>query len=243
MNNLQTGIASILVIALLAALPGVYFYTEGTGQQPASNAGTSSFTENSSDRPQLADYEPVPEPSALPETDFELHTLSEGEKRQIAKKMMIDVNEAPRSQLERISGVGPSTSKSIIEYREENGPFQSVEELDKISGIGPATVEDLRSEIKISGRLPGGADLSLGQEESGGSEEETEESSYSGPSINVNQASSSELQTLDGVGPATAESIIKFRDENGPITNLEQMDKIDGIGSATLENFRGKVSF
>lgn len=248
MNNIQTGIASLLAIAFLAALPGVYFYTEGpapeqSSQSNTATAGTSSSSQSNSAN--LAEFDPVPVPSEseLPETSFELSELTEGEKREVARKMMIDVNTAPKSQLQRISGVGPATAERIINFREENNGIDSIDQMDQISGFGPATLDKLRDQVKVSGRLPEGADVSLGSEESDESEGESDEPSSSGPTVNVNTASSSELQKLDGIGPATAEKIIKFREENGPITSVEQMDKISGIGSATVEDMRGNVTF
>ena len=143
MNTIQTTIASLLVVALLFSLPGLYFYTEGPAPSegnngsPVGNSNGSSAVNSSWNSAKLVDYEPVPMPSAskVAQTNFELSELSRGEKREILKKMMIDVNEADQSQLERVSGIGPATAKRIIQYREQNGSFGSIEDLDDVSGI------------------------------------------------------------------------------------------------------------
>ncbi|MEK0151390.1 helix-hairpin-helix domain-containing protein [Tetragenococcus halophilus] len=62
---------------------------------------------------------------------------------------MIDINAADINELQKISGVGPAKAQAIVDYREENGAFESVEELNEISGFGEKTVEKLRDSIKI----------------------------------------------------------------------------------------------
>ncbi|HEV8250026.1 MAG TPA: helix-hairpin-helix domain-containing protein [Gaiellaceae bacterium] len=56
----------------------------------------------------------------------------------------IHLNTATSEQLETIPGVGPVTAQRIIDFREQNGPFRSVDELDAVSGIGPKRLEELR---------------------------------------------------------------------------------------------------
>lgn len=55
----------------------------------------------------------------------------------------IDINTAGMEELCLLPQVGEKTAEKIIAYREENGPFVSIEELMAVSGIGPATYEGL----------------------------------------------------------------------------------------------------
>lgn len=57
----------------------------------------------------------------------------------------INLNAADPMMLESLPGIGPATATAIIDDREANGPFRSVDDLDRVAGIGPATVERLRS--------------------------------------------------------------------------------------------------
>src|ERR1700761_9306921 len=53
--------------------------------------------------------------------------------------------------------------------------------------------------------------------------------------ISLSTATAAELDTIDGIGPVTAEDIIKFREEHGGLSSIDQLDEISGIGPATME--------
>lgn len=54
------------------------------------------------------------------------------------------LNTATAEQLDALPGVGPVTAAQIVGYREQNGPFRSVDDLDAVPGIGPSRLEQLR---------------------------------------------------------------------------------------------------
>lgn len=58
--------------------------------------------------------------------------------------LLVDVNTAEAADLEELPEVGPSTAQSIVEYREDNGSFRSVDDLEEVPGIGPKTLEKIR---------------------------------------------------------------------------------------------------
>ncbi|MGO1977073.1 ComEA family DNA-binding protein [Brachybacterium tyrofermentans] len=61
----------------------------------------------------------------------------------------IDLNTASAAQLEELPGVGPAIAQRILEHREKNGPFTSVDGLLEVSGIGPATLEKIRERARV----------------------------------------------------------------------------------------------
>jgi competence protein ComEA len=61
----------------------------------------------------------------------------------------IDLNTATASDLETLPGVGPATAAAIVEDREHNGPFPSIDDLDRVPGIGPAKLAALRDQVTV----------------------------------------------------------------------------------------------
>jgi len=54
--------------------------------------------------------------------------------------------------------------------------------------------------------------------------------------ISLGAADQAALETIDGIGPVTAADILEFRDENGGISSIDELDEIPGIGPATIES-------
>ncbi len=61
----------------------------------------------------------------------------------------ININRADASALQEIPGVGPATAQKIIEYRENSGRFNSIEDIKNVSGIGDKTFENMKEYITV----------------------------------------------------------------------------------------------
>lgn len=62
---------------------------------------------------------------------------------------LINVNTAMSTELEELPGVGEVIAQAIVDYRTENGPFASVDQLLDVSGIGDATLENIRELVTV----------------------------------------------------------------------------------------------
>ena len=62
---------------------------------------------------------------------------------------LININTADATQLESLSGIGEVLAQTIIDYRETNGPFTSVDQLLDVSGIGDATLAEFRDQVTV----------------------------------------------------------------------------------------------
>lgn len=64
--------------------------------------------------------------------------------------VIININTATLADLDTLPGIGPAIAQRIIDYREANGPFTSIEGIMDVSGIGPATFEKIKDRITVN---------------------------------------------------------------------------------------------
>ena len=62
---------------------------------------------------------------------------------------LIDLNVASVDQLDTLPGIGQALATAIVTFREEHGPFESIEEITNVSRIGPATFEKIRDLVTV----------------------------------------------------------------------------------------------
>ena len=62
---------------------------------------------------------------------------------------LININTASLSELDELPYVGEVIGQRIIDYREEHGPFETIDELDNVSGITPNRINNFRGQIYI----------------------------------------------------------------------------------------------
>ena len=62
-----------------------------------------------------------------------------------------------------------------------------------------------------------------------------------GGPTSLGSATPEQLETIEGIGPVTAASIIEFRDQRGGLASIDELDEVSGIGPATLEALRSRL--
>ncbi len=145
----------------------------------------------------------------------------------IAPGEKIDVNTAPIHELRRLPRVGPSLATALITER-GNRRFEGASDLERVPGIGPATASRLAPHLEF------GATSSVGLR--------LRRKCGSSPDlINVNRANEAELEALPGVGAVIAERIVQERLQGGPFASPDDLTRVKGIGSKSLESLRSRV--
>jgi competence protein ComEA len=139
----------------------------------------------------------------------------------------LDLNTASAIHLKAIKGIGPSRAEEIVRYRSKNGPFTSVDELSRVPHVGdmpPQEFEQVKRQFAIltaDNRPPPHEQKSK--------------------RVNVNRANAAELRQIPGIGEAHAEAIVRHRQEQGPIRDLNELDELPHFrDQSTLERQRIK---
>ncbi|HEX8979662.1 MAG TPA: helix-hairpin-helix domain-containing protein [Parasulfuritortus sp.] len=61
----------------------------------------------------------------------------------------VNLNTATQAELEAVKGIGPAKAKAILTYREQNGPFKSLDDLAKVKGFGKASANKLKGQLTV----------------------------------------------------------------------------------------------
>ena len=146
----------------------------------------------------------------------------------------IDPNTAGEEDLDRLPGVGGEVAARIVRMRQDRGPFAEPGDLLSVPGLGPATLARITPHLQWSTRPQ------LGTAARPPRPDLDREAGKPGR-LDLNQASSEELQRLPGVGPVIAERILTLRQDLGRFRGLEELESVRGIGPATIERIRALV--
>jgi competence protein ComEA len=146
--------------------PGLYEFAKGARVQDAVEAAGGLLAEANSDILNLAalledgqqlnipykDGSGVSSKSGtleLPSSGIILPTAVSESSSSNSNVDLVNVNTASLEELNALPGIGPTIAQKIIEYREANGPFTTIEDIMNVSGIGPSTFEDLKDLITV----------------------------------------------------------------------------------------------
>ncbi len=101
--------------------------------------------------------------------------------------------------------------------------------VERAGGPGPAAGTDA---INLAARLADGQQVVMPPRAPGGAT-----AAEDGP-ISLGTATLEQLDTIEGIGPVTAQDILDHRDEQGGLSSVDELDEISGIGPATMEALR-----
>ena len=66
-----------------------------------------------------------------------------------AVQPVVNINKASNEELQAVRGIGPLLAERIMQYRQEHGRFEKLEELTQVKGIGEAKFQKIKSQISI----------------------------------------------------------------------------------------------
>jgi comEA protein len=68
---------------------------------------------------------------------------------QVQPAVMVNVNKATIEELVKVRGIGPVMAKRIIEHREKNGAFKSIDDLTQVQGIGGNKLQRIKDQVMV----------------------------------------------------------------------------------------------
>ena len=71
-----------------------------------------------------------------------------------AETAPLNLNTASATELASLKGIGPAKAQAIVEHRDKNGQFKSVDDLKLVRGVGDKMLEQLRPQVTVSGAAP-----------------------------------------------------------------------------------------
>jgi competence protein ComEA len=104
---------------------------------------------------------------------------------------------------------------------------------------GPSAKAELEA-VNRAARLADGQQVVVPERGPAGVALATGAGEAEGP-ISLGTATVEQLDTIDGIGPVTAQDIIDFRDQHGGLASVDQLDQVSGIGPATMESLRARL--
>lgn len=110
---------------------------------------------------------------------------------------------------------------------------------DAVQRAGGATAKAQLEAVNLAARLADGQQVVVPERGAAGAVAATE-AGEEGP-ISLGSATVAQLDTIDGIGPVTAQKIVEFRDQHGGLSSVEQLDQVSGIGPATMESLRARL--
>lgn len=114
--------------------------------------------------------------------------------------------------------------------------------VDAIDAAGGARSGAVLQALNLAALLVDGSQILVPREGQEATVSPVAGGAVAGGLINVNTASTTELEELPGVGEVIAQAILDHRTENGPFTSVDQLLDVSGIGDATLESIRELVT-
>ena len=153
------------------------------------------------------------------------------------QQLLIDGNAPTENSTEKIivDVAGAVNSPKVVELPADSRVA------DAIAAAGGLTKDADTSRINQAAFLNDGEKIyipEVGEEDSGYN---TSSIAQQASKIDINTATSEELQTLNGVGPSTAEKIINYRSNVGYFKEIDELKNVDGIGDKTFEKLKDYI--
>ena len=127
-----------------------------------------------------------------------------------------DVNAASAEALTVAKGIGKTLALRIVEFRDKNGPFESMDGLLSVSGVGASKLQALEDKFDVMSTSSAGGKRRL----------------------DINTATVQQLQSVQPINEALAKEIIGHREKWGEFSSIDELRNVQGIRQSEVETLR-----
>ncbi|MDX9761930.1 MAG: helix-hairpin-helix domain-containing protein [Desulfomonilia bacterium] len=124
---------------------------------------------------------------------------------------LVNINTASEQELQQVPGMDPSLAQSIVQYRQTNGPFDSVNDLTQIQVMDDQKLKGMKGYLTAE-------------------------------KLNINTAKAEDLQKVPGMDQPLAQSIIQYREANGPFESVDDLTKVQGMNDQKLQSVQNYLT-
>ncbi len=125
-----------------------------------------------------------------------------------ARAAPIDINTASVSEFEALKGIGPVLAARIVDFRVKQGGFVNVQDLLGVYGVKDSLLRALGPYLRLeAGRVP---------------------------KANLNQASVLQLVQKAGLQPVVAQTLVRWRQQNGAFATFDELENFEGLSAASM---------
>jgi competence protein ComEA len=136
--------------------PGVYTLDENSRVEDAVNAAGGFLAEADTNALNLAEHLEdgqrldIPYVAGFtPDAQSGFVVVTEGTPSPLSGQDLIDINTATAEELDTLPGIGPTIAQRIVDYRNANGPFATIQDIVNVAGIGDATFAEIKDLITV----------------------------------------------------------------------------------------------
>lgn len=155
----------------------------------------------------------------------------------------IEINQATIASWDSLPGIGPSLSQRIVRYRDSRGGFQTIEDLSVIYGLKRETLAKIETQLwlekpavlrkqkrnKRKRKYPAKTYYRTAYKS---------RSTQLAQITDLNQADSTQLDALPGIGPTLARRILKYRQILGYYYHVDQLQAVYGLSEENFERMK-----
>lgn len=112
--------------------------------------------------------------------------------------------------------------------------------IDAVERAGGAAGQAQLEAVNLAARLADGQQVVVPGRGADGAAVAEAGAGEAGP-ISLGSATVAQLDTIDGIGPVTAQKIVEYRNQHGGLASVDQLDEVSGIGPATMQSLRARL--